>query len=172
MQYRGLVGDRVDDLIAAWQAEFPAALGPTSELAKRVLTLAAELQAATQRELPEFGLTVAEFDVLVALRRSGKPYRLTPNALSRSLMLSTGGTSNVVNRLVARGLARRTNHPDDARSTLIQLTADGRRLAERVVVANTAAHEQVFAGATAAATRAATEALRRLSAATAPARRR
>ena len=160
------MGDRVDELIAAWQAEFPDALGPTSELAKRLRTLAAELDAATRRELPAFGLTVAEFDVLVALRRSGKPYRLTPNALSRSLMLSTGGTSNVVNRLVARGLARRTNHPDDARSTLIQLTADGRRLAERAVVANTAAHETVFAGAPVAVTRAATEALRRLSAAT------
>jgi DNA-binding MarR family transcriptional regulator len=166
------MGDRVDELIAAWQAEFPDALGPTSELAKRVLTLAAELEAATRRELPAFGLTVAEFDVLVALRRSGKPYRLTPNALSRSLMLSTGGTSNVVNRLVASGFVRRTNHPDDARSTLIQLTADGRRLAERAVVANTAAHEEVFAGASPAATRAATEALRRLSPAPESPRRR
>jgi DNA-binding MarR family transcriptional regulator len=78
-------------------------------------------------------------------------------------MLSTGGTSNVVNRLVARGFVRRINHPDDARSTLIQLTADGRRLAERAVVANTAAHEEVFAGASPAATRAATEALRPLT---------
>jgi DNA-binding MarR family transcriptional regulator len=160
------VGDRVDELVAAWQAEFPAALGPTSELAKRVLTLAAELDAATRRELPAFGLTVAEFDVLVALRRSGKPYRLTPNALSRSLLLSTGGTSNVVNRLAGRGLVRRTSHPDDARSTLIQLTADGRRLAERAVLANTAAHEAVFDGAPLAVTRAATDALRRLFAAT------
>ena len=164
--------DRVEELIAAWRATMPDALGLTSELAKRIMLLAADLDAATRRELPALGLTPAEFDVLVALRRSGKPYRLTPNALSRALLLSSGGTSNVVNRLVARGLVRRVSHPDDGRSTLIQLSADGKRLAETAVRANTAAHEEVLAAVPPTVARAATEALRQVFAATDRPRRR
>jgi DNA-binding MarR family transcriptional regulator len=166
------VGDRVDEVITAWQATMPDALGPTSELAKRLLVLADDLREATRRELPTLGLTIGEFDVLVALRRTGKPYRLTPNALSRALLLSSGGTSNVVNRLVARGLVRRVSHPDDGRSTLIQLSADGKRLAETAVRANTAAHEEVLAAVPPAVARTATEALRQVFAATDRPRRR
>jgi DNA-binding MarR family transcriptional regulator len=166
------VTDRVDQLIEAWRTELPDVLGPTSELVKRVLLLAGDLNEATRRELPEWGLTAAEFDVLVSLRRSGAPYRLKPNELSRSLLLSTGGTSNVVNRLVTRGLVERTSAPDDGRSTLILLTAAGKSLAEEAVRANSAAHEDVFAQVPAEVVEAATTALREVFAAVDGARSR
>jgi len=70
--------DRVDALLAAWQAELPDVLGPSSELVKRIMLLAADLEEATRRVLPGFGLTVAQFDVLVTLRRAGRPYRMKP----------------------------------------------------------------------------------------------
>ena len=158
--------DPVDELINAWKAELPEVLDPSSELTKRILVLAAELGATTRRELPGFGLTGAEFDVLTALRRSGKPYRLKPNELSRGLLLSTGGTSNVVNRLVAEGLVEREPDPDDGRSTLIRLTPKGIKLAEEAVRATTAAHAELFARVPPAVLRAATKALRDLAAAT------
>lgn len=152
--------DRVDDLIAAWRTELPSALDPTSELAKRILLLAAELTEATKRELPELGLTPAEFDVLVALRRSGRPYRLKPNELTKALLLSSGGISNVVNHLVAAGLVRRDPDEDDRRGTWVALTVDGIRLAEKAVLANTAAYAEVFAAVPAESVTMATAALR------------
>ncbi|SDM29695.1 MarR family winged helix-turn-helix transcriptional regulator [Allokutzneria albata] len=154
------MSDRVDRLIASWRTELPEALGPTSELVKRVLLLAGDLDAATRRELPEFELTTAEFDVLVGLRRSGAPYRLKPSELGRSLLLSSGGTSNIITRLTARGLVRRESDPDDGRGTLIVLTDAGKELAERAVLANSAAHAEVFAALPEATLRAATAALR------------
>jgi DNA-binding MarR family transcriptional regulator len=39
----------------------------------------------------DYGLTGGEFDVLAALRRSGRPYRLTPTSLRRAVLLSSGG---------------------------------------------------------------------------------
>ncbi|MBF6059206.1 MarR family transcriptional regulator [Nocardia terpenica] len=152
--------DRADELIAAWQAELPEILGPSSELSKRIMLLAGALGVATRSVLPEFGLTEAEYDVLVTLRRIGAPYRLKANDLARALVLSTGGTSNVVNRLESAGLVRRENHPSDGRSTLIGLTAEGIDLAERAVRAGSAAHDAVFAEVPAEVLRAATEALR------------
>ncbi|WP_326598946.1 MarR family winged helix-turn-helix transcriptional regulator [Streptomyces sp. NBC_01803] len=156
--------DLVDELIAAWRAELPDVLGPAAELIKRVTVLAGELAAATRSVLPEFGLTPAEFDVLVALRRSGAPYRLRPSELSSALLLSTGGTSNIVNRLTARALVRREADPADGRGTRIRLTAEGRRLAEAAVRANSAAHEKLFADLPPELVRTATQALRDVSA--------
>lgn len=159
MQYRATV-DPVDALLAAWRTEYPDALDSTSELAKRVLMLAGALQEASRRVLPDYGLTTAEFDVLIALRRAGPPYRRKSNALAQSLLLSSGGTSNVTNHLVARGLVRREPDADDARSSWIRLTAEGRALAERAVRANTAAHHSVFADVPDPELAAATDALR------------
>jgi DNA-binding MarR family transcriptional regulator len=157
--------DPVEALIGAWKTELPDVLGPSSELSKRILVLSGELGAATKRELVAFGLTMAEFDVLATLRRSGAPHRMKPNELSRSLLLSSGGTSNVVNHLVAEGLVAREPDPGDGRSTLIRLTASGIARAEEAVRAVAAAHEEVFGDVPPAVLGAATEALREVHAA-------
>lgn len=136
--------DRVDQLLNAWRTELPEALAPTSELAKRAMMLAAVLGEATRATLTRYDLTGAEFDVLAALRRSGRPYRCKANELSNSLLLSTGGTSNVVNRLAGRGLVVREPDPTDGRSTLVRLTDEGKAHAEAAVLANTEAHTQVL----------------------------
>ncbi|GLZ80213.1 MarR family transcriptional regulator [Actinorhabdospora filicis] len=152
--------DPVDALIAAWRAELPEALGPASELSKRVMLLSARLERATRELLPGLGLTVAGFDIIVSLRRGGPPYRLKPAELARSLVMSSGGTTNVLHQLVARGVVRRVPDPDDARSTWIELTDEGLELARTAVLANTAAHEKVFAEAGQDAVDAAANALR------------
>ncbi|WP_222598390.1 MarR family winged helix-turn-helix transcriptional regulator [Lentzea tibetensis] len=136
--------DRVDQLLDQWRTELPEALGPTSELGKRVMMIAGALVVATNRTLPGFELTGAEFDVLLALRRSGAPYRLKANELSNELLLSTGGTSNVVNRLEARHLVAREPDPSDGRSTLVRLTDEGKALAEKAAIANGKAHDEVL----------------------------
>jgi DNA-binding MarR family transcriptional regulator len=137
-------GDRVDRLIASWQRELPEVLYPTSELTKRILLLATELNEATRQVLRGLGLTTAEFDVIVSLRRSGTPYRQKPSDLSRNLLLSTGGTSNVTNQLVRRGLVVREPDPVDGRGTQIRLTDEGVALAERAVQASAAAHHRLW----------------------------
>ncbi|MEU0880551.1 MarR family transcriptional regulator [Lentzea sp. NPDC005914] len=137
--------DRVDDLMAKWQTELPEALVASTEFGKRVMVLATALDEATRATVTEFGLTGADFGVLAALRRNGKPYRLKANELSSSLLLSSGGTSNVVNRLVTRGLVEREADHADGRSTYVRLTPSGVSLAEDVTLANTKSHEKVLA---------------------------
>ncbi|GAB2847925.1 MarR family winged helix-turn-helix transcriptional regulator [Lentzea nigeriaca] len=155
--------DRVEELLDRWRAELPEALVASSELGKRVMVLSGLLGEATRATVTRFDLTGADFDVLAALRRSGKPYRLKANELSRSLLLSTGGTSNVVNRLVGRGLVEREPDETDGRSTYVRLTPRGRSLAEEVVIANSKAHDEVLAGIPADVLERATAALREVS---------
>ncbi len=115
---------------------------------------------ATCRELTEHGLSGAEFDILAALRRAGKPYRMKPQELGRAVLLSSGGTTNTLNRLTARELADRSPDPDDGRSMFIRLTPEGVRLAERALLGNAAAHAEVFDGVPGADLDAAAHALR------------
>ncbi|WP_329003790.1 MarR family transcriptional regulator [Kribbella sp. NBC_00709] len=137
--------DPVDRLIASWWQELPEVLYPSSELAKRIMLLSGELNEATRRVLRDLGLTTAEFDVIVSLRRGGTPFRQKPSDLSRNLLLSSGGTSNVTNQLVRRGLVVREPDPDDGRGTQIRLTPAGISLAEQAVKASSAAHHKLWA---------------------------
>jgi DNA-binding MarR family transcriptional regulator len=72
------------------------------------------------------------------------PQSVKPNQLARSLMLSSGGATNVTHRLVSRGLIVRVGDPADARGTWLRLTPEGVKLAERAVRANAAAHDALF----------------------------
>ena len=76
--------------------------------------------------MAKHGLERGEFDVLAALRRSGPPYELFPTQLYRGLMLSSGGLTNRLKRLAAKGLAERRPDPNDGRSDLVRLTEAGR----------------------------------------------
>jgi DNA-binding MarR family transcriptional regulator len=155
--------DRIDAVIADWRTELPAALPPTAELSKRVLALARELTAAITAAVAEFGLTMAEYDVLAALRRAGAPYRRSPTELAGDLLLSTGGVTKALHALTARALVDRHPDPADRRRAAVQLTPAGVALAERAVLASTAAQHRRYT-ATRTATRAATAALRALGA--------
>lgn len=70
------------------------------------------------------GLRDSDVRALQQLLRAGE---LTPGALSRALQLSSGGTTALINRLMAAGLVSRHPHPGDARRTILRPTADAAR---------------------------------------------
>jgi DNA-binding MarR family transcriptional regulator len=125
--------DVVDDIADAWGRELPGAVGTELELSKRAARLAALLTAPVEVALARHGLTKAEYDILAVLRSAGKPYQLRPSVLAQRLVLTSGGTSNVLRRLAAAGLVERDPDPSDARSSWVRLTAHGVKVAEEVV---------------------------------------
>lgn len=152
--------DPVDDLVAAWRAELPEVeLGPL-EIGKRVARLTVLLDDAAAPELTRLGLTKAEYQILATLRSVGTPYRRRQNELAASLLLSSGGTTNVVHRLVAAGLVVREPDPGDRRGSAVRLTDEGVERAEEAVLATNAAHAALFAHLDADTTAALTTQLR------------
>lgn len=120
-------GDDVDRVIAAWHRERPDLdLTPLAVLS-RVSRLARRLDLARERAFAAHDLAVWEFDVLVALRRTGPPYRLTPGQLLAETLVTSGTMTNRIDRLEQRGLVCREPVPDDRRGTWVALTAEGRR---------------------------------------------
>jgi DNA-binding MarR family transcriptional regulator len=152
--------DAVDGILEAWQDELPEIAGIELELSKRAARLAAILEQATIRQLAKFKLTKAEYDVLAVLRAAGRPYRLRPTDLTARLLLSSGGTSNVLRRLTDATLISREPDPTDARSSWVQLTHHGVITTEAAVRASTAGQRQALAAVSPQTSRAAADALR------------
>ena len=132
-----MAADAVDAILQQWQRERPDLDVTTTGILGRISRIAALVDQAMDRVLEPHGLTGGDFVVLAALRRSGMPYRLTPTALTRSMMVSSGGTTKRLDRLEARGLIRRDPDPSDRRGTLVTLTHAG------LATINTVASEHV-----------------------------
>jgi DNA-binding MarR family transcriptional regulator len=84
---------------------------------------------ATLRPL---GLTFARYQVLGMLRWQGP---LTLGSIGHRLWITPGTVTNAVDRLEAVDLCKRVSHPTDARATLCEITAKGRRTFDKAVEA-------------------------------------
>ena len=125
----------MDRLTASWVESHPdwdcSALPPLVRLT-RLCALMAKFQ---EEALLPYGLTPSDYSVLAALRRSGGANRLAPSELYSVLEVSSGGMTKMIKRLEARGLVDRFADPDDGRSNLVHLTAEGRKLEEEAFTA-------------------------------------
>jgi len=120
------VSDEVDDIVVRWRRERPDLDVAPLEVLSRVSRLAKHLDRARRDAFAAHGLEAWEFDVLSALRRQGPPYQLSPGALLRSTLVTSGTMTNRIDRLTETGLVRRDKDPQDKRGVLVQLTAAGR----------------------------------------------
>src|SRR6516165_639428 len=81
--------------------------------------------AVDARLKSEFGLPLTHFEPMSVMDR-------LPNCrvydIAAELGITTGGTSKLVDRIEASGYCRRLPNPDDRRSSLLELTPEGRRL--------------------------------------------
>ncbi|WP_214413053.1 MarR family winged helix-turn-helix transcriptional regulator [Sphaerisporangium fuscum] len=153
--------DEVDALVPRWEESgLSSRLIASLELAKRSSRIGLLVEQATKARLTELGLTYAEFDVLAALSRVGPPYRLKPSELTRRLFLTSGGISNVLQRLTRAGYVRREDNPGDARSRWVELTDEGHRIATITLQGAGDAHDEVMAGVPEETLRRAADALR------------
>ena len=116
----------------------------TNVIGAMVVALGDRLRAATEQAA---SMPASYPAALSALRMwaGGRPI----DVLADGLRLSHSRAVRVVDRLEADGLARRRPDPADRRVARIELTAAGRRAADRVVSARASALDDVLSGLTA-----------------------
>jgi DNA-binding MarR family transcriptional regulator len=68
---------------------------------------------------------------LLALHHVGRRDDITPGELADVLLLSSGGTTAVIDRLSSAGLITRSAGGGSRRRVLLRITADGRAVAQR-----------------------------------------
>lgn len=119
--------DGVDLILEQWARERPDVDPSPIGVVGRISRLARELERRLEPVHRAHGLEAGWYDVLATLRRAGPPYRLRATEFTRTLMLTSSGTTKRLDRLERAGLIARSPDPGDRRGTLITLTGDGRR---------------------------------------------
>ena len=125
--------DRIDRLLAEWQAQRPELDAQAMAVVGRLLNIGRQLEARANAALKPLGLHYTDLDVLATLRRGGKPYRRTPTELRDSVLITSGAMTACLDRLEGNGLIARMADPHDRRSSAAQLTADGRKLIDKAI---------------------------------------
>ncbi|MPR06813.1 MarR family winged helix-turn-helix transcriptional regulator [Microvirga tunisiensis] len=117
--------DGIDERRAQWAAELPEVDTRGMAILGRARWITLTARPPTEAIFKTHGLDSGEADVLFSLLRSGPPYRLRPTELFRSLMISSGGLTDRLNRLTKAGLIRRASAEGDGRSLPVELTEEG-----------------------------------------------
>jgi DNA-binding MarR family transcriptional regulator len=138
--------DHVQYVLEQWRREDPRLDRSSLAVIGRISRLARLLEEEHEPVFAANGVNGGEFDVLAALRRTGRPYRLTPTALSRALMVTSGGMTKRLAALEQRGLVRREPDPQDGRSTAVSLTRDGSRLVDATLADHVANQKRLLGG--------------------------
>jgi MarR family transcriptional regulator, organic hydroperoxide resistance regulator len=81
--------------------------------------------AVDARLKSEFNLPLTHFEPMSVMDRLP---RCRVYDIARELGITTGGTSKLVDRIEASGYCRRLPNPADRRSSLLELTPEGKRL--------------------------------------------
>jgi DNA-binding MarR family transcriptional regulator len=146
------VQDAVDQILGQWRRERPDLadqLWPMG-LIGRVQRLNRVLERELKAFYAERSLELWEADVLLTLRRAGAPYALTPGALLKAAMVTSGAMTNRIDRLEAKGLVERSPGSDDRRSVRVQLTPEALELIDEFFADHIANEARLFSALTAA----------------------
>lgn len=91
----------------------------------RLLDCAKIIEKRLRRNFQDqFDTTLPRFDVMAALDRA--PDGLNMGALSRALLVSNGNVTAIVRQLHEQGLVTSQPDPEDRRSAIVALTAEGK----------------------------------------------
>ncbi|WP_409496426.1 MarR family winged helix-turn-helix transcriptional regulator [Amycolatopsis sp. cmx-11-12] len=126
------------DPIARAAQLWEARIGPSDTMAAvtGIMRVQQIIQSAVDGALKPHGLTFARYEALVLLtfaRASHLPMRV----MGERLQLHPTSVTNIVDRLEKDGLVKRLPHPTDRRTTLVEITDEGRARREEATKAVT-----------------------------------
>jgi DNA-binding MarR family transcriptional regulator len=123
--------DTVGRIVEQWRAVHPDLDTAPMAVVGRVHRLSRAVAARVEEHFRASGVNRGDYDVLASLRRSGGTS--TPGGLGAGLLLSSAGVTGRVDRLERAGLVRRQPDPLDGRGVVVELSAEGRALVDRLV---------------------------------------
>ncbi len=125
--------DIIDHLVSDWKRERPELDASAMQIVGRILKLGKILERRAGLALKENNIHYTDLDVLATIRRSGKPYQLTPKELMKSVLITSGAMTTLLDRLTKLDLIFRANDPKDGRIKLACLTNKGKGIIDKAI---------------------------------------
>jgi MarR family 2-MHQ and catechol resistance regulon transcriptional repressor len=119
----------------------------------------AAIERHVDADIARHGLTTTEFGILEALHHKGP---LLLGEIQRKVLVTSGGITYLVDRLVEKGLVRREDCPSDRRARYAVLTPAGQTLIRKIFPDHAALIARAVSGLSDEEQAAATALLRRL----------
>jgi DNA-binding MarR family transcriptional regulator len=129
----GRMEDQVTRILEQWAVERPDLDVSPMAVVGRISRTARTTDAVLAGTFARHNLDSASFDVLATLRRSGKPYTLSPRELTETAMVTSAAIAQRLNRLEERQLVTRTRDAKDGRGKQVTLTQAGLDLINRAL---------------------------------------
>lgn len=129
---RPLAFDPIDEARRHWEGRWDG--GAPMAAATSIMRAGQIVLAAVDEALRPFDLTFARYEALVLLQFSRKG-SLPLGKMGDRLMIHPTSVTNIVDRLESAGLLRRVAHPTDRRTTLAEITDEGREVVEQATEA-------------------------------------
>lgn len=120
----------LSEIADAWARELPGLDLTPFLVSAGILRLSQQVERAFTTVARSSGIGPGDLRVLLALRRSAPDCAMSPTALFKQLMITSGAVSKQVDRLSELGLVERVADPDILRGVLISLKPAGRTIAE------------------------------------------
>lgn len=130
--------DSVDRHITGFLRRYPEIDADVEGIVDRVCKLHKYFVNTLEDTIAGYGLVHPEYKLLLHLRSEGAEGGVSAGDLSRSMVMSSGGMTNLLDRLEKDELIRRGSDPLDRRSVLVTLTPKGRKVIDRAVSAEAA----------------------------------
>ena len=125
--------DSVNQLLEDWRRVRPDLDPEPVAVVGRLSRLGMLVTRRADQWLGPLGLTWESFSLIVTLRRAGEPFQLRPSALLQDSLLTSGAMTNRIDRVETMGLVTRLPDANDRRGVIVQLTPQGRELADRAI---------------------------------------
>lgn len=129
MAFRPAPYDVVEASRRVWDGRWDGASASGNAVFTSILRSHQMLMAGVEDVMKRHGLTFSRYQVLAWLAAEPSS-ALTLGWISEVLRIPPPTLTNLVDRLVADGLVLRVPHPDDARTTLAEITTAGRVVAD------------------------------------------
>lgn len=126
--------DVIDRLVEEWKIERPELDADAMQVVGRIIKLGKTLEKQASDALKGFNIHYTDLDVLATIRRSGKPYKLAPKQLMKSVLITSGAMTALLDRLTKLELIYREPDTIDKRIKLAALTTKGIELIDKAIV--------------------------------------
>lgn len=119
--------DRVDIALEKWKRERRDLDASAKAIVGRIIRLQGVILNHAGKTFKKHGIQAGEYAVLCNLRVSGAPFQMSPKDLIQSVLLTSGGMSNLLERMENKKWIKRISDPNDRRGVVVQLLPLGKK---------------------------------------------